>query len=180
MLSFVLQGLLPEGLLLQRIFSSVLLLPDISIFQSFLKNVVISNSENVILEVADPRSVFYSGKRARCPSKYSSAFQIPNSNPSFLFFFPLPSHLSLEGRLLHSTLCLIPHELCLFHAYITFDFCLPLSVSEFIQFRTCNGFKADEICHSGMAWTVLDVFTFLTQKVKSFNKMMSFLSNFLL
>lgn len=88
MLPFVLQGLLPEGLILQSIISSVLLLPDISICHSFLKDVVISNGEHVILKVADPRSVFYSGKRAGCPSKYSSAFQRPNSNPPFFVPFP--------------------------------------------------------------------------------------------
>lgn len=59
----------------------------------------------------------------------------------FSFLFPLLGHLLLEGRLFHSTPCLIPHELCLFHMYITFDFYLSLSVSEFIQFRACNAFR---------------------------------------
>lgn len=63
------------------------------------------------------------------------------SSPWVLFLFPLHNHLSQEGRLFHSIPCLVLHELCLFCAYIMFDFCLPLSASEFIQFRACNGFR---------------------------------------
>lgn len=141
MLSFVLGGPLPEGLILQSNIISVLLLPNFSICYSFLKNVVISDGECVVLEVADPRSLFYSGKTAgRMSFKIHSASQGSNPDPCFFFLFLLPNHLSQKGRLFHSIPCFIPHELCLFHVYITLNFCLPLSASEFIQLRVCNSF----------------------------------------
>lgn len=93
------------------------------------------------LQITECFSTQEKGQDVLQSTKYSSAFQRPNPSPSFLFLFPLPNNLSLEGRLFHSTPCLIPHKLCLFHAYITFDFCLCLSASEFTQLRACNGYR---------------------------------------
>lgn len=115
---FALGGLLPEGLIVQNNIISTVLLPNFSICHNLLKNVVISNGERVVLKVADPRSLFYLGKTAGCPSKCSSAFQISNHDPWFLFLFPLSNHLSQEGILFHAIPCLIPHELCLFRVHI--------------------------------------------------------------
>lgn len=113
MLLFVLRGLLPEGLILRSIISSVLLLPHFSIFHSFLKNVVISNGEHMILEVADHRNVFLLRQKGRMSFKVQSTVQLFRDLIPvllFLFLFPLPDNLSPEGRLFLSTPCLIPHS----------------------------------------------------------------------
>jgi len=48
---------------------SVVLLPNVSICYSSLKNVMIFDGECVVMKVADPRSIFYLGKTSGCPSK---------------------------------------------------------------------------------------------------------------
>lgn len=119
----------------------MLLLPDISIFNSFMKNGVISNGEHVILDIAEPRSVFYSGKRAGCPSKNSSAFQRPNSNPSFFVPFPFTQSL-ITGRKIVSFYSLSHSSWTLSFPRVHYLRFLPFSLNIWIlQFRACNGFR---------------------------------------